>query len=418
VLSRREAWAVVVVATFTMTVSYIDRATLAVLAPEVTKALGISETAYGWLTSAFSIAYLVATPVTGWWIDRVGARRGLVGSVLVWSAVAALHAVVPSFGMLFVFRIALGLAEGPGFPGAAQTVQTVLEPRDRARGFGLLFTGSSIGGMLVPPLATWLFTLYGWRVAFLGTALIGLIWVPLWILVTNRPAVRKRLDERTRVAAGGQRPTLGAMLRQPAMIRALIAVLAAAPAIGLVHAWGSKYLLFHFGNELAAGMKTVKVLEQGDVGRYLWLPPLVFDVGAIAFGDLASRSLRHGTTPRVVFAVGIVLAATMALLPLAASPWEGMAVASLSLAGGGCLYTVVTADLLARVRPEVVSFAGGTLAAAQSVALIIMNPLVGASVDRHATYDVSAIVLGLWVIPGSLVWLFWPIGPARPPEPG
>ncbi|MBX3157564.1 MAG: MFS transporter [Deltaproteobacteria bacterium] len=397
-MSRREAWAVVAVATFTMTVSYIDRATLAVLAPAVTKALDIDETAYGWLASAFSVAYLVATPVAGWWIDRVGARRGLVGSVLVWSAVAALHAVVPTFGMLFAFRIALGLAEGPGFPGAAQTVQTVLEPRDRARGFGLLFTGSSIGGMLVPPLATWIWNLYGWRVAFLGTAVVGLLWIPLWIAVTRRPNVRAVLDHRTRDAARAQRPKLLELLRQPAMIRALVGVLAAAPVIGLVHGWGSKYLVREFG------------LGQGDVGAYLWLPPLVFDVGAIAFGDAAARRLRHGDVPRGLYAIGAVLAAAMALLPLARTPWEGMAIASVSLAGGGCLYTIGTADLLARVRPEAVSFAGGTLAAAQSIALIVVNPLVGASVDSTQSYDTSAIALGLWVLPGSIAWIAWPIG--------
>ncbi|MBC7978736.1 MAG: MFS transporter, partial [Myxococcales bacterium] len=60
--------------------SYVDRMTLAVLAPAVTKALDISDEAYGWLGSAFSMAYLFGTPFAGWWIDRAGARRGLVAS--------------------------------------------------------------------------------------------------------------------------------------------------------------------------------------------------------------------------------------------------------------------------------------------------------------------------------------------------
>ncbi|MCX5741114.1 MAG: MFS transporter [Proteobacteria bacterium] len=127
-----------------MTVSYIDRSTLAVLAPTVTKALDISDAQYGWLTSAFSMAYLIATPVAGWWIDRVGVRRGLVASVLVWSSFAALHALVPGFGVLFALRIALGVTEGPSFPGAALTMARVLPPEDRSRGFGVLFTGSML----------------------------------------------------------------------------------------------------------------------------------------------------------------------------------------------------------------------------------------------------------------------------------
>jgi hypothetical protein len=38
----------------------------------------------------------------------------------------------PGFAVLFMLRIALGVAEGPSF-GAAQTVQRVLPPADRPR---------------------------------------------------------------------------------------------------------------------------------------------------------------------------------------------------------------------------------------------------------------------------------------------
>src|SRR5215475_5138482 len=112
-LSRRMAWMVALMATLTMTVSYFDRNAMGVLAPEMTKALGISNTAYGWVGSAFSMAYLLGTPVAGWWIGIIGARRGLLASVLTWSVVAALHAVMPGFAVLFALRLALGLAEGP-----------------------------------------------------------------------------------------------------------------------------------------------------------------------------------------------------------------------------------------------------------------------------------------------------------------
>ena len=110
----------------------VDRQTLAVLAPTVTQALGISEQNYGWLASAFSIAYLVGAPLAGRMIDAVGARRGLLGAVVVWSIVAALHALAPGFAVLFALRIALGLAEAPSFPGAAQTVHRALPRRARS----------------------------------------------------------------------------------------------------------------------------------------------------------------------------------------------------------------------------------------------------------------------------------------------
>jgi ACS family hexuronate transporter-like MFS transporter len=393
VLTRRAAWGVALVATLTMTVSYIDRTTLAVLAPSVTKALDISEQAYGWLTSAFSIAYLLATPLSGWWIDRIGARRGLVASILVWTTVAALHAIVPGFGVLFALRIALGVAEGPSFPGSAQTIQRVLPPAERARGFGVLFTGSSIGGMIAPPLASYLYDVGGWRFAFVGTALVGLVWIPLWLVVTRPAAARAQLDAVV-IDEHAARPTLLELVRHPTMVRALLAIFATAPLFGIALAWGAKYLDRTFG------------VAQEDVGRYLWLPPLMFDLGAVFFGDQASRRRRRTDQPaRLLMAIGICLAMTLVFLPWVRSPWEASVLVGISLAGGGAVYTLATAECLSHMPPHSVSFAGGVLAGAQSLALIIVNPLIGASVDHYGDYDVAAIAIGLWTIPGPAIWI-------------
>ena len=394
-LTRRGAWAVAIVAMLTMTVSYIDRTTLAVLAPTVTKALDISEAGYGWLTSAFSLAYLFATPLAGQWIDRIGARRGLVASVLVWSTVAALHAVVPGFGVLLAMRIALGVAEGPSFPGAIQTVQRVLPVGDHPRGFGLMFTGSSIGGMLVPPLASWLYGLGGWRIAFLGTALIGLSWIPLWILITGRPKVSAKLDLPPDVELA-PRPSFGALVRHPLMIRALLAIVAVAPVVAFLTAWGAKYLVGEFG------------VQQADVGQYLWLPPLLLDLGLLGFGDLAARQRRApGAPPRLLFAIAMILAAGLVVLPLAQTPWQVMLIGGLAMTGGGGIYTLALADVLSRVPRSSVALAAGIVAIGQSVALIIVNPVIGFAVDTYGNYVGVVIALGAWVIPGSLAWLVW-----------
>jgi MFS transporter, ACS family, hexuronate transporter len=395
-LSRRNAWAVTLAATLTMAVSYLDRQTLANLAPSVKTDLEISEFAYGWLASAFSFAYLFATPLAGWWIDRIGARRGLVISVLAWSTVAALHAVIPSFAFLFTLRIALGLTEGPSFPGSAQTVQRVLSPEEQSRGFGVLFTGSSIGAMLAPLLSSRLYDLAGWRMAFLGTAAIGLLWVPLWMHLTSRPDVRVQLDADTTRADRAARTPWPSVMTDPVMLRALLGIAAAAPVFGYIQHWGALYLVHNFG-----------VLQE-HTGNFLWLPPLMFDAGAIVFGDLAARRRRiSDARPLVLFAVAMALAAGLCALPHAATPWQTMAIAGVALAGAGGLYTLITANLLANVARDRVSFAGGVMAGAQSLMLIILHPLIGWWVNTHHDYTMVSISVGLWVLPGSLAWMLW-----------
>src|SRR5579863_123635 len=122
-LTPAQAWTVAISATLVMSVSYVDRQTLAAISPTVREALGIDHARYGWLVSAFSIAYLAVAPLAGVLVDRVGCRKGLVYAVLAWSCVAAMHALAPSFAVLFALRIALGMAEAPSFPGGAQAVR-------------------------------------------------------------------------------------------------------------------------------------------------------------------------------------------------------------------------------------------------------------------------------------------------------
>ena len=61
-----------------MALSFLEQQTVSVLAPTVTKALGLSNAQYGWASSAFSLAILAGTPLSGMLLDRFGVRRGLL----------------------------------------------------------------------------------------------------------------------------------------------------------------------------------------------------------------------------------------------------------------------------------------------------------------------------------------------------
>ena len=393
-LSRRRGWALALAATFTMSISYVDRQTFAILAPTITMALAISEVQFGWLGSAFALAYLVGAPLSGRLVDRVGARRALVVAVLVWSIVAALHSVAMGFVSLVLLRIALGLAESPSFPGAAQTVHRALPPDERPRGFGVLFTGSSIGAMLAAPLASRLEGAFGWRPATVVTAIFGLIWIPIWIAVAFGRKSREVLDRRE-PAVAEVRVSPWAILGHRAVVRAIVLVIASAPFINLVLNWGAKLLAREHH------------VAQSHMGDYLWLPPILFDIGAVVFGDLATRHARktNGAPAKKLVFVAMLLATTVAAIPFATGPWGVAGSAAIAMAGGGALYALLTADMLARVPPDAVSTAGGITAAAQSIAQIVVNPLIGAAVERFGSYAVPSVALAIWVVPGTLYWI-------------
>lgn len=392
--STARAWSLAAVATLGMSVSYVDRQTLAAIAPSVSKALDIDNQQFGWLLSAFSFAYLVGAPIAGVVVDRLGSRRGFALAVLVWSVVAALHGLATSFGVLFLLRVLLGAAEAPSFPSAAQAIRRALPGARRPLAFGILFTGSSIGAMVAAKLAVGLDAAYGFRAAFAIVALLGTAWLPVWLLVSRGFGLDRGAhhDE-----TGPEKPTgkWWDVVTMPPVQRAIVAVVGSAPAMMFVLNWTSKYLVDGWH------------LPKAGIGNYLIVAPLLFDIGAVGFGAIASG--RTGTkTNRDLLFGSMLLQSSLVFAPLAPSPEVGIAICSLAAAGGGGIYGLVTNDMLSRVPVSRTSAAGGMTAAAQSLSHIIAGPLVGWSVDRTHSFSTAMVALGLVVPPTMIAFLAWP----------
>lgn len=384
--SAPSPWPIAIVATLAMSVSYLDRQTLAAIAPTVMHKLNISHERFGWLASAFAFAYLAFAPISGRIVDRFGARISLGIAVLVWSLVAAAHAGASTFASLVVLRVMLGAAEAPSFPAAARTIRHVLPPAQRSAGFGLLFTGSSIGAMVAPALAVRLTRDHGFRYAFAGVAIVGLAWLPFWLFFT-----RKLGDAPTEQQ--GPAPAWE-VLSHPAMRRQAIAVAASAPALMIVMTWFPQFLVEASG------------VSKDDVGHYVWLPPLLFDVAAVSFGLLASLRDRRNpnASHRTLMLIAASLTATLALVPLGHGPWTRVLIASVAMAGGAGMYVIGTADLMRRMTPNAIATASGISAAVQSIVQIIASPVIGAVLDRTHAWTGVLVVLGVIAIPGGALW--------------
>jgi MFS transporter, ACS family, hexuronate transporter len=392
-----------------MTVSYADRQVLAVIGTSVRQTLGIGAEQFGWLAAAFSAAYLVCSPLAGVVLDRVGARLGLVVAVLVWSVVSAAHAWTRTFGALLALRVALGIAEAPSFPAAALAVRRALPAGDRTVAFGLLFTGSSLGAAIAGPVAATLDTRFGYQSAFLVTSLLGLAWIPLWLAVTRTAEVRAVLagPSLERNLDAPARDPRRALL-DPAVGRAIVLVLASAPTLMFVFIWLPQYLTLTCG------------IPKASVGHYIWLPPLMADAGMLVFGILGSWNDRTGGRRRSH--VQLVLAAAaldaiVAVLPRVQTAWPSTLLVGFAAAGGGGLYTLLTADMMARVNPQRASEAAGVTAAAQSLTYVVLNPLVGHFVDRLHSFDRVVTALGALAILGATAWCALGISTPRSSPP-
>src|SRR6204780_1108443 len=116
------------------TISYIDRNTLALLAPTILRDTHLSNEQYGFIISAFSIAYMLGNPLWGYILDRIGVRAGMTAAVSLWTLASVSHVFALGLQGFAAARALLGFGEGATFPGSLRTVVQTLRPNQRARG--------------------------------------------------------------------------------------------------------------------------------------------------------------------------------------------------------------------------------------------------------------------------------------------
>src|SRR3954454_1245078 len=171
-------------------ISYIDRNTLALLIPTIMKETHLSAEQYGYIVSAFSVAYMISNPLWGALLDRLGLRIGMFAAVAFWTLASVSHAFAGGFLSFAIARTALGLGEGATFPGGLRAVVQTLRPTEHARGLAVAYSGGSLGAIVTPLVVTPIFLLWGWRPAFLFTGAIGAAWLVMWFFVSRRDDVR------------------------------------------------------------------------------------------------------------------------------------------------------------------------------------------------------------------------------------
>lgn len=180
-------WIVVGLLFFATTINYIDRQVIGLLKPYIQDDLHWSETDYGYIVTAFQIAYAIGMLACGRLLDKVGSKLGYSIAIIVWSLGAVLHAAVRSVMGFGVARAVLGLGEAGNFPAAVKTIAEWFPKKDRAFATGLFNSGSTIGAIIAPIIVVGITLQWGWRWAFIITGLLGFIWVIAWWLVYKSP---------------------------------------------------------------------------------------------------------------------------------------------------------------------------------------------------------------------------------------
>jgi len=241
--------------------------------------------------------------------------------------------------------------------------------------------------MLAPAMVSLSSRHFGWRGAFVFTALLGAVWGPLWWRTASRAAPAQASDSSGDEQRSGHWLVLRPLLATTGVRRAILGVLAVSPITAFLLLWAAKLLAELYG------------VPAENVGKYLWLPPLLFDLGAIFFGDLIGRSsIRNSSSlRRAALAVAVVLSSSVCLVAKASSAWAVCAFAGVAMFGAAGILTMVTVRMLGEIGSDAVSRATGVTSAVQSLVYIAVNPLIGVVV-KSAGYSTVLWALASWAL--------------------
>src|ERR1700761_8720033 len=153
-------------------INYIDRASLSVAMPIISREFSISPAVQGLLLSGFFWSYCLMQIPGGMLADRFLPRAVIAGATIGWGAFAALGAASTGWITMLLTRIGLGLTEAPIYPAGAKLIGMWMTPMERGRAAALLDGGAPLGTALGSLIIAGLIAALGsWRWAFLVAGL-------------------------------------------------------------------------------------------------------------------------------------------------------------------------------------------------------------------------------------------------------
>ncbi|MDR6784107.1 ACS family hexuronate transporter-like MFS transporter [Pedobacter africanus] len=336
-LPNTRRWFIIFIIFLAIVFNYFDRQIVSILKPVLKKEFALNDNGYALVLNIFTICYAAMYPVSGWLVDKFGAKRVMFAGIIGWSLACIGGGISRTFGQFTFFRGLLGMAEPTNFPAQLKVVAVWFPGKLRATANSLCVAGSSIGAIIAPPLVAWLAITYNWHTVFMVAGAVGLIIALLWIIIYRNPPA-----EVTLAISGTPSPE-------------------ETPAFSWKQLWGRKslwgILLIRFVSDpvwyfclfwLPGYLQEQSGFSLAQMGMFGWIPFLVADLGAIATAAWSDRMVRKGKEPlkarKVMLSCVAAFAPLCVLTPYLPSPFVTLFI--FSIVAVACLSWLFTISVV------------------------------------------------------------------------
>jgi MFS transporter, ACS family, hexuronate transporter len=323
----RTKWLMISFAFIATVLNYLDRLAFTYLTSSGPLRKLIPDDAFGYIATAFFVAYMLSNAVSGFVIDKVGTRIGYSLSMTFWTTAGILHAFAVAPFQFGVLRFLLGVGEAGNWPAAIKLTREWFPPHQRSIATGIFNSGGAVGAIIAPPLIAWLGTSYGWKATFIIIGSLGYVWLLLFWFFYHTPGKSKLLHKPKTIP-------VGKLLRTRFVACLFISKIFIDPVWYFITFWIGRYLADVYHMSLAW------------IGSFAMIPFIVADIGNIVGGLFTAYIIKRGMPLPKARKVAAALFGGIMILSLLIGPFviHSAATGLVILAGAGFGYAAYTAN--------------------------------------------------------------------------
>ena len=390
-------WWILVLFLLGVTVNYITRNSLGILAPELKSNLGITTEQYSWIVGAFQLAYTLFQPLCGWLIDVIGLKLGFMICAGLWALACLMHAGAGNWVHLALLRFFMGGAEAAATPANAKTIGEWFPKSERPIAAGWAGVGFSIGAMLAPPIIYFAHASFGWQGAFMFTGILAMLWVGLWWAFYHNPDKHPNLSKaeldfirQDNEAPPVKLPFLTA-LKTVGKNKRFYGIAIPAFMAAVMSFWVPLYLSKTYGMDLK------------QIALFAWLPFLAADLGSIASGYLTKLYTRLFGLSRVNSVVassvsGAFLMVSLAVMAFTNNPY--IAIVLISIGGHQIISCMLSALVVESFDKGQMATVNGMRGSAAWIASFLFSLIIGVTADKIG-FNPLFIAMGFFDLIGA-----------------
>lgn len=395
----RMRWLMVSLAFLATVLNYVHRLSFNYLSADGDLRKLIPDDAFGYISTAFFIAYMLSNAFSGFVIDRLGTRIGYSLCMGFWTTAGLVHAFAITPLQFGVCRFFLGIGEAGNWPAAIKLTSEWFPPHERSTASGIFNSGSALGAIIAPPLIAYLSMQYDWQATFIILGISGYIWLVIFWFIYYTPEKIKSVKLK-------RIPPLR-LFKTRFVSMFTLSKMFMDPVWYFITFWIGRYLV------------DVHSWDLKKIGPYAMIPFIIADVGNIVGGYFTQYIIKKGVPIPKARKVAVAISGIIMAVPLLLAPFIiNTPMTALILFGvSGFGYTSYTANSLAfpaDVVPQNAAASTWGLACVgtglggaifQSLSGVTLKS-VSASQNYEIAYNYLFIGFGTIAIIGLLIMLF------------